>query len=621
MKFLCAREHLRPWRQALLAALLVLSLLQPAAHSQQPPVLSDRTEAVATDGQDLSLPPAAVSCFEQVWQQAEDHPWYLDAKGQRVIPTPERTWLVIFFQPRPTASQSLEPSGFLAEPAQDSSDFPAAMPEELDAATPTADALPADAAALESPGEDPASEWTTVDPSAQTAAELMNDFHSRFSDVFDYYLLDPDGRQRLAAYRLRAGAASADLTALLERLARDPAVLWVQPAWKIGQQRFAPLDRMNITWKTTADAKVRQRLLEQSGAVDFAPGPVPARETVHIDACRMAIWQAAVLLAEDLHVLQAVPQLLPLVPPLSALFTLDLGGATLGTPLPFRIEIRFLEGIRIESSTIANLNLRPPGIFQTLLELSYDHPLSAVDLNRSPVVLTGKITLYAPGEFRLPDVPIYYTDTRNGGQALHTHTLAGPAVRIAALLPDDPDALGLKVVSPGAPPPFKDRAVRRRLLRGAALAISGMALMGLAAWGWRQKAVNGPAPAPDSLAANHRLQTLQTWLQAETQALATDDFAAMGTACRELLAEVAHLPATRRGGGAGLFLQAVGQALPADCRSHAEAVLQGIEQLLAAGAVTPAATSRIQEHLRQLLEGLRPLMEKQAEGGRPKAEN
>lgn len=621
MKFLCTIEHLRPWRQALSAALLVLSILQPAAHSQQPSGLADRTEARTPDNQDLSLPPVAVSCFEQVWQQAEAHPWYLDSKGQRVIPTPERTWLVVFFQPRPTASQALEPSGFLGEPAQDSNDFQAAMPEELDAPTPAGDPLPADAATLEAPDEDPTSEWATVDTSAQTAAELMNDFHFRFRDVFDYYLLDPDGRQRLAAYRLRAGAASADLTTLLERLARDPAVLWVQPAWKIGRQRFAPLDRIDITWKTTADAQVRQRLLDQIGAVDFAPGPVPTRETVHIDPCRMAIWQAAVLLAEDVHVLQAVPQLLPLLPPLSALFTLDLGGATLGTPLPFRIEIRFLEGIRIESSTIANLNLRPPGIFQSLLELSYDHPLSAVDLSHSPVVLTGKITLYAPGEFRLPDVPIYYTDTRNGGQALHSHTLAGPAVRIAALLPEAPDALGLKVVTPGVPPPFKDRAARRRLLRGAALAIIGMTLMGLAAWGRRQKPVNGPAPAPNSHAANHRLQTLQTWLEPETLALGMDDLAAMGTACRELLAAMADLPATRRGGGASVFMQAVGQALPADCRGDAEAVLQSLEKLLAAGAVTPEAISRLQDRLRQLLEGLRPSLEKQAEGGNSATEN
>ncbi len=542
-------------RLALLA--LLLTALPVAAAEPDPakgtPAAAEQSAGPPTNEETGPAHPEQ-SCFDRVWHDAHDSPWYLDAKGQRIVPEVTHDWLVVQFR----------------------------RPEEI--------APPAETAQIETP------------PPAEAPAA---DFNTRFADLFDYRLEMPDEEPR-SLYRVRPGLPYGAFEALLKRLREAPEVHHVLPVWRIDDRLHAPLNEVEVTWKTVVTPQEREALLHEAGAVTPEGAERQATEKVRIDPCRRAAWQAAVLLAEDLRVLWAAPRLMEIRPPVAVTFLLDINGAMAGTPIPFRLEIRFGDGIKIESATLANLDLKPTGIFQNLYEVNFDQPLSGIDLTRSPVTVTGRLLVYATGEFVIPSVPVYYTDSRIDSRTIRTARTPNTPIRIGAIVPETTGAYRLKVAEPAPPASLVLPGIAGRLQNAMLLTAAGLLLLTLAAAGWLRlrSRLARTKENGNRLRRRQSRDALVRWLKRDPAAMERDDFAAFGAALREYLAESAGLGMNVRGGSHASFLRNLQNRLPAAALSQAETVLREIDHLLAAEGTAAESGRRLLDRAGELLTSL-----------------
>lgn len=506
--------------RVLMLALLCLILPATARPQDDPLPAGPDASAPATEPAD-----AATACFDRIWTDYQEDMWFFDARGERVIPEADRTWLVVRLD---------EGAG---EPAAEPPDVPG----------------------------------------------RLESFNAAYSAYFSHVLHDPALAPSLAAYRLQRDMPPETLRELMLRLRQDQRVRYAHPAWRIDDRLYAPLERIEITWKTATDPARRQALLQKIGADIAGEGAAADRQEVIIDPCRESVWQTAALLAEDILVRQARPLLMPLVPPISVRFALGMQGAAAGTPIPFTLEVRFTDRITLESSTIANLNLKPEGVFHNLYEIRYDAPLSSLDPNRSPLRVTGHLLIYATGEYRIPGVPVYYTDRDAPGTRVQLVKTADLPVRIAALLPETAPGMELQAGSPEPLPPLdtrQDTAARRR---SALLALAGLVLLGLAA-GLTAVLVRqrrNLARQPENRLLYRLHDAARSALTQVEQQPDRPHLAALGAALRDYLAELAGLPENRRGGSHSAFFRHIETALPEDCRRGAAELLALIDHLLA----------------------------------------
>jgi hypothetical protein len=458
------------------------------------------------------------TCFDRIWQMAHDHPWYLDEKGQQVIPELARDWLIVRFRE------------------------PGATPQQ------------------------------------------MTDFFNRYPEAFDDLVETPEAAESAAAYRLRQGLPYGLFDALLQRWRNDPQVHSIQPAWRIEQHLYAPLDKIELAWKTATDQPTRKRLLINAEALQGIVAKGPHIDVVTIDPCQRLAWQTAALLGEDLYVASALPLKTPLTPSVAIRFLLDRPGAMAGMPMPFSLEIRFAEEIKIDAATIANLNLNPRGIFNNLYEISFDQPLSAVDLSHSPIRISGTLRIYASGDYQLPALPVYYTDRRSGDARPVTIRTAFIPIRIASMVPEGAEDYRLQVAAPATLPRIADPEQRGRLQRAVTLSATGLLLLALGTIIWLRTPSRRASKTAnkDQTRLQERHSDLADKLKKAPLTLQPDDWAELGGALQAFLAEYAGLSVATSGGSHRTFLSQLKNSLSDKEMRQAETVLQGIEHLLAA---------------------------------------
>jgi hypothetical protein len=540
-------------------ALLVLLLLAVPAGAVEPgpsaPAAATGAQNAATPANEETAPATRQpTCFDRVWREAHDNPWYLDREARQMVPEVSHDWLVVH----------------VGQPEQ----------------TP------------------PPTEPASVAPPAPAEAPAAG-FDTRFADLLDYRLEMP-GEASGALYRVRPGLPYGAFEALLKRLREAPEVHYVLPVWRIAGQLQAPLNQVEVTWKTVATRQEREALLHTAGALGAEDSTGRVTETIRIDPCRRAPWQAAVLLAEDLRVLRAVPRLQEIKPPVAVNFLVDINGAMAGTPIPFRLEIRFSDEVRIESATLANLDLKPAGIFQNLYEVSFDQPLSGIDLAHSPITVTGRLLVYATGEFAIPAVPVYYTDNRADSPTIRTVRTRNTPIRIGAMVPETTGAYRLKVAEPAPPETIVLPGMAARLRTAMLLSGAGLLLLALATTAWLQRR----SRLARSRANGTRLQrqtsreALARWLVRDPAAMALADYAAFGAALREYLAEAAGLGRHVRGGSHVSFLRNLENRLPAAALLQALTVLREIDHLLAGKEVAVESGRLLLDRTGELLNTL-----------------
>ncbi len=525
-----------------------------------------------------------IACFDRLWASNQEDVWFYGENGQRIVPEPTLDWLVV---------RLMDTTGQVEIPPADTPDN--ITPDATDdAATATTESFPTEV-----------SDNVSMAGSASQPPSFES-FNARYGEYFSHFLHDPDLAPFMGAYRLRRDMPREVFQTLMARLQQDPQIMYVHPAWKIADQMYAPLERIEVIWKTAANSQQRSALLQAVGAVESDDDSPSNRERVTIVPCRQSVWQAANLLAEDIHVAQAWPVLMPLVPPVGVRFSLGLNGATAGTAIPFTFEIRFTDKVKIESSTIANLNLKPGGIFHNLYDISYDVPLSAVDINRSPIRITGRIKIYATGEYSLPGIPVYYTDSNAPKSKVQLIKTDEVPVRIAAMIPENQEGFDLQVGEPAPMPAIDTSATTGAKHRFGILMLAGLALISLASATMLvlMRSRHQQAAQPENHALNRRYAAASAAVEALRQHVGLEEVAALGISLKSYLAEFAGLDADKRGGSHTAFFRRIETALPSSCQASAADVLSAIDHALARGEQS-AIPVDLTEKIAKLIDDLR----------------
>mgnify|MGYP000465866827 CR=1 FL=1 len=480
-----------------------------------------------------------IACFDRVWSAYQDDVWFYGEKGQHTVPAMDLEWLVVRLVEKGKAHTGTPPSAF-----ED------CFPKNGD---------------------------------LQTAS--FDSFNARYNEYFSHFLHDPAVAPAMAAYRLRRDMPEKVFRTLMTRLQQDRQVMYVHPAWKIADRLFAPLEKIEIVWKTSSDMRQRRALLEAVGAIVSDDSAVSNPQQIAISPYRQSVWQSANLLTEDILVEQARPLLMVLEPPVGVRFELGMNGAIPGTPIPFTLEMRFSDRVKIESSTIANLNIKPAGIFHNLYDIRYDAPLSSIDINRSPIRITGDIRIYATGEYSLPGIPVYYTDSRAPKSRVRLVKTAGEPVRIAAMIPTTAAGFELQAADFGSLSTCTPAMAQASTFPSVLFLIAGMTFAGLSVvttWLLREK-----YRQPAIQIENHILKRSRARVDAAVTALQRQrdmaELAELGVSLKEYLAEFAGLDEERRGGSHASFLRRIEAALPATCRTTTAELLSLIEHLYARG--------------------------------------
>lgn len=560
--------------KVLLALVLFLLAVAPPLFSQPldmmespaPQVTGEESEVIG-EGTEALLDPAEadrMACFDRVWSTYRENVWYYGKKGQHIVPAIDLEWLVV------RLTEGGQPDTDTTYGAAEGGD-----PEMADLQTPSFDT-----------------------------------FNTRYGEYFSHFIHDPAVAPAMAAYRVRRDMPEEVFRTLMTRLQQDRQVKYVHPAWKIADRLYVPLEKIEIVWKTASDIRQRRALLEAVGATVSDEADVSNPQQVAIDPCRQSVWQSANLLAEDILVEQARPLLMVLEPPVGVRFKLGMNGATPGTPIPFTFEIRFSERVKIESSTIANLNIKPAGIFHNLYDIRYDAPLSSIDMNRSPIRITGHIKIYATGEYSLPGIPVYYTDSRAPKSRVQLVKTAGEPVRIAAMIPAIADGFELQVAdfdrlavrAPGTAPSSAGPSV--------VWILAGFSLIGLsAAASWLlKKKYRQPETQPENHTLKHHRARVDAAIAAMQRHRGMVELADLGVSLKAYLAEFTGLDEDRRGGSHASFLARIGSALPDAHRATTAELLSLIEHLLARGEQS-AIPEDLAGQVGRLVEGLQVVAE------------
>ncbi len=485
-------------------------------------------------------------CAQEVWQSATDNPWFYNEAGDLVVPQVNYEWLVVHFNQDPSVEE-------------------------------------------------------TVTGELPPAILRIN---ALFKDQLVDLIYEPDLAPEAGMYRIRNQASSGLIAAEMARVEAGRLVRSVRPAYTIGDTNFALLDEIEIRWKTQVNEQMKTALLAKAGVTPLAED-AGRKQRVRIDPCRASVWETANLLHEDLHVISASPVLTKIEPPVRATFTVGINGTTIGAPVPFSLEIRFSKRMRIEPSTIANLDLCPQELSKNLFKAEYARPLSSVDVNISPIRIEGHLYLYGTGEFVLPEVPVYYKQAGNEEAELAMTRTPEIPMRVASVIPESPGRYQLKVAEVQALPEIRAEDLNSRKLLALAVAVIGAALLVLCLVGLRRMATAGGISLPVERVpdvAEEYASTLRGVLSEAGGVLDGAEMAAFGYACRAYLGAKCGVPAESMGGGAGVFYATLQEHLPMEMRPRVCELLELLETGLSRGQLRQDEVARVFESARVVLQ-------------------
>jgi hypothetical protein len=486
----------------------------------------------------------AGGCAQEVWRNATDNIWFYDEAGGPVIPKVNSEWLVVHFF------------------------------------------------------EDPAAEAVSEGELPPAIRRLSALFQKQIVD----FVYDPALDPTLCMYRIRYPEKNSLIASDMARAEGGGLVRHIRPAYVLGDANFALLDEIAIRWKTQASAQERIVLLTKAGLIARTEA-VAGNQQVRVDPCRVSTWETANLLHEDLHVVSAAPVLIKIEPPVRAVFRVGINGTTVGAPLPFALEIIFPKRIRIDPSTIANLNLCPRELAKNLFKVEYDRPLSSVDMTTSPVRIEGRLYLYGTGEFVLPEVPVFYKQAGTEETELVTIRTPEIPIRIASMIPAAVGSYQLKVADVKEGLAIRGVDLKREKILAVTLAAIGSTLLLLCLIGFRRSSRSGARSGPSDQgagAAGEYESVLRGFLNAGRESPSTAEIAVFGRTMRAYLGARCSLPKNSMGGGTGVFYAKVHNALPPEVRSSVYELLELIDNGLSRGQFRQDEVDRIFEHARSV---------------------
>lgn len=412
---------------------------------------------------------------------------------------------------------------------------------------------------------------STSDSSVQEKAKALLLTHDQLTE----YLYDPNLAENACFFRLRDDLKLEDIHQLINQLNQDSTVKYVHPAVVLNNKTYAFFNAFQMEWKTGSDEAQREALLS---AAHVAFNEKENRYAVDVTA--IPFFTALNLLAEDIRVLRVTPYLVEIKPTISTRLSLLMGGGNIGDSIPFTLIIYFSDRVSIDPSSIATLNLRPSNLQKELFDCTFDPYDYAKAVTKSPIVITGRVKFYAPGEFTIPAITISYSCPSCSDSTVRTIDTNPVLFKVSSIIPTDKSENQLIVPIDHLNPNYHAAALHQQSLRYLWLAIIGFAGLVLSS-AWllllRHKVI-AERNRPRELEKNEVLaEQLRTLLHATPVAPHWSYLGEIGTLLREYLVVLYGIDAKYQGGSGKQFMETIRAHVPEECLNSLSGIFTAID--------------------------------------------
>jgi len=405
--------------------------------------------------------------------------------------------------------------------------------------------------------------------------------HDRLID----YLYDPNIAEDACFFRMRAGLKPEDVRSLINQLSQDGTVKYVHPALVLNNKTFAFFNLFEMEWKTGTPEAERKSLLSASHVVPDENDKKDNRYVVHVTA--IPFFRALNLLAEDIRVLRVTPHLVEIKPSISTKLSLFMSGGNIGDSIPFTLTITFSDRVSIDPSSISTLNLRPPELQKELFDCTFDPYDYAKAVTKSPIVITGRLRFYAPGEFTIPPIKISYScpscsnSTNSTVRSIETEPVL---FKVSSIIPKDQSENRLIVPTDPVSPDFRLAALNQQSLRHLWLAIICFAgLVPCAVWLLllRHKATAERDRNKERKRDGQMAEQLRTLLKATPTAPHWIYLGEVGALLREYMVVLYGIDLKYKGGSGKQFMGTIAGYVPGECVDSLSSIFTAIDNSVA----------------------------------------
>jgi hypothetical protein len=442
-------------------------------------------------------------------------------------------------------------------------------------------------------------DWVAVglasEPTAgpEQAALALDGVISGVSQV----LYDPNLAEDAAFLQFSNAADQSVRNSAVRELAALPSIRFVHPAFRMDGDPVAALDRFRMEWKHGVPPETRQRLAEAAGAERISG------DLWRSDTARRPFFEAVNLLAEDIQVLFATPELVPIRPTIRGNLALEIPGGTIGDPIPFQLTIHFSEGLDLDPAGLARLELRPSAIPEALFGVRMETVDHVAAVAQSPVRIRGELRFFAPGDFQFPGLSLPYTCRSCPGEPVRRLEIAGPTVRIASLIPPDAE---VRLLLPPVPPALDlDPAPRQNAAHSHFLWAMGCFLAGLTSliFLWvlrrgRRNSSDGIPAAPEPSGISELRELLEREPKAPHWRYARE----LGNALRRLLRDRFAPEYPAEGGSGKRFFASIVDRIPPEDHARLLGILERVDRAVAREAELIDDLEDLREQIRLWLE-------------------
>lgn len=395
--------------------------------------------------------------------------------------------------------------------------------------------------------------------------------HDRLTE----YLYDPNLAEATGFFKLRNGLTLEDIRQLIAQVSREDAVKYVHPTLVLNNKTFAFFTSFQLEWKTGADMARREELLN-AAHVTFDE----EEKRYVVDVAAMPFFKALNLLAEDVNVLRATPYLVEIKPSISASLSLLMRGGSIGNSIPFTFTVAFSDRVSIDPSSLATLNLRPSNLQKELFDCTFDPYDTAKIVTKSPLVITGRLTFYAPGEFTIPAVTISYSCPSCPDGSVRSFETEPVVFKVSSIIPAEPSDYRLLVPTDPVNPEFHLAALRKQTKSDLTLALicfagiipcaAGLLLM-------RRKATAERVLLEENNKEELLAEQLRSLLRAAPAVPHWCYLGEVGGLLREYLAVHCGINGKYRGGSGKQFLENLQERIPQECLEPLSRIFAAID--------------------------------------------
>lgn len=403
------------------------------------------------------------------------------------------------------------------------------------------------------------------------------------SRIVTEYLYDPNLAADACFLKMRKGVKPDEIRQLIRRLNQERTVRYCHPTLIVNGRTYAYFNQFEMTWKTGTPDVERKVLLKATHTAQEENEEKDNR--YFVDVRSIPFFRALNLLAEDVRVLRVEPHLVEINPSITAKFSLFMSGGNIGDSIPFSLTIAFTDRVNIDPSSISTVNLKPQELQKELFDCTFDPYDYARAATRSPIVITGKVRFYAPGEFTIPPVKISYSCPSCPDKSVRTIETEPTLFRVSSIIPEEKTENRLIVPTDPVRPDYRfDGLLRSARLYFwlSLLSFAGLFTCVVRAWFLLRHRVVAERDRLEERKRGDRLEEqLRGLLDAEPSVPHWIYLGEIGIHLRDFLGIKCGIDSKYRGGSGKQFMETVGSLLSAECATLLGGIFREIDDSVA----------------------------------------